>query len=221
MIRRTNQFIHSGFFESQIFKKHLFLFISFQFCNIRFNPCTNNQYLRIFILYGLFYSFDIFIAINDRSLIHIANIQHRLTGQQLQILSSLLLQIVQNNSTGRKSFFQSSLIKMQDLNLTFSHRVSPCHCPFLLFLQTVFNCFKVFQLQFRINNLFITYRVNATIHMDNIIVVKTTQHMNNSICFTDIRQKFISQSLTFTSSLHQSGNIYNFNYGRYNILRLY
>ncbi|MPN12027.1 hypothetical protein SDC9_159337 [bioreactor metagenome] len=57
--------------------------------------------------------------------------------------------------------------------------------------------------------------------MNNIVVFKTTQHMNDGIRFTDICQKLVAQSFTFTGAFYQSRNVHNFNCGRNNALWVY
>ena len=45
--------------------------------------------------------------------------------------------------------------------------------------------------------------------------------MHNSIYFTDITQKFIAKSFSFTGAFYQTCNVYNLYLGRHNTLRVY
>src|SRR5204862_7653304 len=89
------------------------------------------------------------------------------------------------------------------------------------FLNFLFNTIKVFQLQFCIDYIFITNRVNGAFITQNIFIFEATDHMNNSINFPDISKEFISESFTFTGSFYQSCDINYFKLRRYDSVSLY
>ena len=74
---------------------------------------------------------------------------------------------------------------------------------FFRFLDFSFYTFKIFQLQFGINDLFITYGVDGAFIPQYIFIFKTTDHMNDGIHFADIAQKFIAKSFSFAGATHQ------------------
>ena len=47
--------------------------------------------------------------------------------------------------------------------------------------------------------------------MNDIFIFKTADHVSNGIHTANVTQKFIAQSLAFTSAFHQTGNVYKFN----------
>ena len=57
--------------------------------------------------------------------------------------------------------------------------------------------------------------------MNNIIVIETTQNVDNSIRLSDIGKKFISQTFPLARSFNQARDIHGFNDCRYHILRLH
>ena len=51
--------------------------------------------------------------------------------------------------------------------------------------------------------------------MHDVVVIKTTQHMNNGIGFPDVGQKLIAQAFAFTGAFYQSCDIDDFYRSRY------
>ena len=43
--------------------------------------------------------------------------------------------------------------------------------------------------------------------MGNVIVLETTEHMNNGVRVADVGQKLVAQPLAFRGTFHQSGDI--------------
>ena len=92
----------------------------------------------------------------------------------------------------------------------FSLFVTARLCLFLYFLDTAFNGLQIFQLEFGVNDFFVTDRIYTTVYMSYIFIVKTTEYVQDSICFTDICQKLVSQPFTFASPFYKSCNVNNF-----------
>ena len=72
--------------------------------------------------------------------------------------------------------------------------------------------------QFQIDRLNISCRIDRSVHMDNIGILKTTYHMYDSIYLTDICKELVSKSLTLTGSLHKTCDINKFDCCRCNLL---
>ena len=56
--------------------------------------------------------------------------------------------------------------------------------------------------------------------MDNIVIVETSQHVKNSISFTNIRQELISQSFSLAGTLYEACDIHDIYSGRHYPLRV-
>ena len=59
---------------------------------------------------------------------------------------------------------------------------------------------KVREDQLQVNGLNITERINASVYVDNIGILKTAYYMNDRIYFTDIGKELVSK--TFTLGWH-------------------
>ena len=76
--------------ESELFEKHLLVFIRLEFSNVLFGLCSNHHSLSAFLL-GEFLNFSCeLIAALCARLIDVAHIEHRLGGEQKEVACSIL-----------------------------------------------------------------------------------------------------------------------------------
>ena len=129
---------------------------------------------------------------HSRSFIHIANVHHRLVGQQKQIFYIGLFHPVQLQTTGRFPLLQNFFVPQQNVIGYPGTFITTGYRMVAYLVNAVFYGFQIFDLKFGIDDLFVPDRVYATIHMRNIVVVKTAQNMQNGIRLTNIGQKFIA-----------------------------
>jgi hypothetical protein len=52
--------------------------------------------------------------------------------------------------------------------------------------------------------------------MYHVIIVETTEYVDDCVCFSDIREELISKSFALACTFDQSRNIHDFNGGWYN-----
>ena len=90
---------------------------------------------------------------------------------------------------------------------------------FLTALLPAGHCFKVRQNKFRINDFDVTNRINTSLHMVNVRILKTTHHMHDRIHLANVTQKLVPQSLTLARPLYQPGDIHKLNRRRNQLLR--
>ena len=64
-------------------------------------------------------------------------------------------------------------------------------------------------MQLGIDDLFVTDRINRTIHVYDVLIVETTKHMNDSIRLADIGEELVTESFSFAGALNQSCYIYD------------
>ena len=61
----------------------------------------------------------------------------------------------------------------------FSLFVTARLCLFLYFLDTAFNGLQIFQLEFGVNDFFVTDRIYTTVYMSHIFIIKTAEYVCN------------------------------------------
>ena len=122
-------------------------------------------------------------------------------GDQLAVL------FLELHGPGAQTLLQDGLVLQQDLHGTFGLLV-PAHDSLLLGLgKAVLDGFEVLELQLGIDDTLVAHRVDRTIDMGNVIVLETTEHMNNGVRVADVGQKLVAQPLAFRGTFHQSGDI--------------
>ena len=85
---------------------------------------------------------------------------------------------------------------------------------FLAFLDAALHGLQVFELQLGVNDLFVTHRVHASVHMHHVLVVEAAQHMDDRVRLADVSQELVSQSFALAGSLDQTGYIDDLHGGR-------
>ena len=83
---------------------------------------------------------------------------------------------------------------------------------FLSLLYSCLHCLKVLELQLSVYDFFITYRVNTSVYVDNVAVVKTPEHMYDSVTLTYVAQKLVAQTLSLAGSLDETGYVNDVTY---------
>mgnify|MGYP000650737988 CR=1 FL=1 len=47
--------------------------------------------------------------------------------------------------------------------------------------------------------------------MDDVVIVKTADHLHDGVHFPDIRQELVAQARAFRGPFHEAGNVHEFN----------
>ena len=92
---------------------------------------------------------------------------------------------------------------------------------FLDFLHPRLHRFQIFQLKLCVDHLLVADGVHTSIHMDDVVVFKTTQDVKDGISGSDVAQELVSEPLSFARPLHEAGNVHNFHCGGDDILGLH
>ncbi|KAG6556164.1 hypothetical protein Mapa_002105 [Marchantia paleacea] len=85
--------------------------------------------------------------------------------------------------------------------------------------QPLLNLSHVRECQLQIDDLDVRCGIYFATHVDNIIVLKTPNNMYNRIHFANVRQKFVSWTLSFTDIFDKPSKIHKLNRSRNNFRR--
>ena len=91
---------------------------------------------------------------------------------------------------------------------------------FFSLVLALLNRFHISKNQFQVNGFNIPHRIYGTIHMDDVVIVKAPDNMNNCVHFPDVGKEFVSQALAAAGAFHQACDIHKFNGGGSNLLRM-
>ena len=214
-----DQFLQPGFLKSQVLQKHLLL-ILFQFCDLLLDLRTNHKHFTVFIcrifthaLYPCIRS----AVIREIILFHICRKNNRFVSQEIVALQPCLLVLILNSvkCLSKLSFLQMRLDPLHKGKLLRDHLVISCSTN--CFRNSSFQYFQIREDQFQIDRLDIPERVNTSVYMNDIAVLKTSYHMNDRIHLPDICKELISKPLSFGCPLYQTRNIHKFNCCRNNL----
>ena len=139
----------------------------------------------------------------------------------------LFLFRIERNSTRRLASFQRRHNLPQHVSLRDelfacperSRRVDT-FCITLDSIETLFCILEVSLHEFQIDDLDVVARINVARDVVNVVVIKNTYYLCDSIYLTDVREKLIPQPLPFRGAFHESRDIDEFNNSRNSFLRV-
>ena len=83
-----------------------------------------------------------------------------------------------------------------------------------LLADTAFQHFQIGEDQLQIDGLYITERIDASIYVNDIAVLKASYHMDDGVHFPNIGKELVAKPLSFGCTFYKSRNIYEFNDSR-------
>ncbi len=200
--------------QPHLLQEHLAVFVVFDFGDLGLGAGGDDQNLGVFFGHGGTDGIDIGVPLGGRCLIYVADIQHGLVGEEVEVLGHLLfLGIFGHDRTAGFSLLQHLTVTEQQRKEFPGLLVSPGGGHFLHLLDAVFHRFQVFDLEFGIDDFLVADGVYGAVHMDDIVVVKAAEHMQDGVGFTDVGQELVAQPLAPGGTLHQTGDIDNLHGG--------
>ena len=195
-ISLLDEAVHTTLLQSQFFEEHQLVLVAVEFSNILFRLSSYDHSLSAFFLSQSLNALGEVVTRLGISLAYVADVEHGFGSEQEQIASTVLFLLrFEFHDTGILTLIQHLFIGFQHSHLHLSLLIAGSS-SLLRLSQTRLDGLQVFQLQFRVNNLLVANRVDSTIHMGDIIVFETTQHMDNSIRFANVTKELIAQTLT-------------------------
>ena len=70
------------------------------------------------------------------------------------------------------------------------------------------------------DNFYVADWVNFVVDVNYVLVFKNPDYVGNGVNFTDVGQKFISQTFALRGAFYQPGNVIEFDGGIYNLFEL-
>ena len=155
--------------------------------------------------------------ISQISLCNVRSIDHRFPCKQ--IVSShpcFFIFVFQFQGNRHPAIFQMCFYLLKEIKFfgsLFIHTCCLCN-----FGDSSFKNLKVWEDQFQIDGFNITKRINASIYMDHIGILKAAHYMNDRIYLTNVCKELISKSLSLGCSLYKSCNIHELDHSRCHFL---
>ena len=159
------------------------------------------------------------ISVYGALLVDVADVKHRFVGQQVQIPYQFAVFLVEYDRACAPALFEDVFVLLENFEKAFGGFFSRDGL-FLHFRNAALDRFEVLELQFGVDDLFVAHRVDGAVHMRDVIVFETAQHMDDRVGFADIRKELVAETLAFRSALDQSGDVHDLDGSRDYLLRI-
>ena len=140
--------------------------------------------------------------------VHVTHVQNWLFRQQLVIVDPRLLFLRAVKTAHVFALLQVFFQPFRHVYL--AERLTPAgFSRFLGLIHTLLQRIQVFQLQLKINGLFVPQRVDVAVYVHHVGVVEATKDVQNRVALADVAQELVAQSFAAGGPLHQAGNVHN------------
>ena len=146
---------------------------------------------------------------------HVANIQHRFGGQQVELAHRVFL-AVWDGGAGRPAFGQRRDQWLHQFGQRDRFLVAAARALLRLH-QPLLQAFEIRQHEFGFHHVGIAAGVDIALDMRNVGVFETAEDVDDGVHLPDIRQELVSQALAFGRAAHQPGDIDEFQSCRNNL----
>ncbi len=133
---------------------------------------------------------------------------------------TLLILCLKLHAACRTTLLQSLLIRFQHLRLKFGSLVASGLGSLKSLCQTCVNRLQILQLKLIVDDLHIAHRIDITVNVSDIVIVETTEHVEDGISLTDIREELVAETLTLGGTLHKTGYIHDLDSGGHHTARV-
>ena len=220
-IRALDQADDAGLFQPHLLQKHLTVLIFLDLSDFRFGFRRNHQDFRLLVTDRFADLFDVGIALGGGSLVHVADIHHRLVGQQEQVPGHLgLFRIFRHDGPAGFALQQDLPVTEQQRQEFLRILVTAGRRLFLDLLDAVFHRLQVLDLQFHIHDLLVPDRIDGPVHVDDVPVVETTEDMEDGVRLPDIGKELVAKTFPLAGPLDEAGDVDDFHRGGDGPLRL-
>ena len=207
---------YPGFLQPQLVQEHLPVLEILDFRNLRLRTGGDGQYLGILILDRLAHRIHIFIALGGGCVIHIADVHHRLVGEEEEVAGHGRFFLVRGGDAAagfprEKGLFVSG----EEVGELLCLLVSAGLGGLLGLGQAGFHRLQVLDLQFQVHHFLVAYGIHAAVHVHYVSVVEAAEHVQYGIAFADICEELVAQALPAAGTLHQAGDVHDIHRGGY------
>ena len=216
-----NQPVQSALSDPHFFQE-LRLLLRAHLGNVFLNGGRDGDHLRLLALGDLpdrFQEGNFALVLSDVVFGNVRCINHRFGRQQEPSVQDFFFFIVRVIGSGRFAAFKVCVDLSGQFHFGAGFFVPAPEILFSLFLAPLHRL-HVRKDQFQVDGLDIPPRIHRSVHVDDVLIFKAPNDVNNRVHFPDMAQEFVPQAFTPARALHQSCNIHKFNRGRRHLLRV-
>lgn len=211
----------AGLREAHFLDEHLPLFVGVEFGYVGLSLGGKDEDFSILVLDGLADLIHVGVACGSGILVHIADIHYRFVGQQEELFSELfVLSVVELDGAAGLTLKEGILVLEKDVHQAFGVFISAGRGLLGDLCEAVFDSLEVFNLELRVDDLFVTDRVHATVHMDDIVVIKAAEDVEDGVSLADIGEELVAETFALAGTFNEAGDVHDFDRGRDDTFRV-
>ena len=217
-VSRVYELVESRLLQPHGFQEFRAIFRRIERRNLRFDLSADHHGRGMFgLCYGP-HGPDKIVLFADSILVHVADVDHRLEGDQVQVVDQFQFFLAEAEAPGGNTVTQYLTEFFQDRqhggDLLRRFLVQARHLGSLL--VAFVHRLEIGQSQFYVYGLYIAGRVDPVVDVDDIRILETADHMDQDSDLADRGQEAVSQPLALRGTRDQTGDINEFDCSRDN-----
>ena len=158
------------------------------------------------------------LQIGEARLVGVGGVDHRLQGQQVAGGDQNRVVLVAFERPGQVAFVQVLLEGGEHVHLMLELLVALQRLGSLL--HPALDHLQIRHHQLHVDDVDIPPWVRAALHVDDVLVVKAADHVDDGVGLPDVGQELVAQTLALAGALHQAGDVHELDDRRGLLVRL-
>ena len=201
---------HARLPEAHVFEEHLPLLVALQFGDVGLGRRRYDQQFGLFVGDGGAHGLCVGVARHGALLVHVADVEHRFVGQQVQVGHQAAVLPVQFDRAGAPALFEGGLVLQEQLHGPLGLLVAARRGGLLRLGESVLDGLEVLELQLGVDDPLVAHGVDRPVHVGDVAVVEAAQDVDDGVRVPDVAEEFVAQSLALRGALDQSGDVHDF-----------
>ena len=179
--------------------------------NVRLHVGADGHHLGVFVFSSLHHRLVVGVVriILKAGLVHIGCEDDGLQGQQVGGGQNLCLLLIAGVAAGGLALPQPGQQSLEHLSRVEELLVSLAGLGVLL--NAALHHLHVCHDELNVDNLNVPGGIAAALYVDDVLVVKAADHMDNGVGLPDVGQELVAQALPLGGPLHQTGDVHKLN----------
>ena len=209
-VGRFDQARHARLLQPQVFEEHLPLVEVFQFGDVGLRGGGDDEHFGPLAGDGLPDGLGVGVTRRGALFVDVADVQHGLVGQQVEVGDQFAVLLVEFHGAGRKPLFQHRLVLQEQLHGALGLLVAARGGLLLGLGEPVLDGFEILQLQFGVDDALVAHGVYRAVDVGDVAVVEAPQDVDDRIRVADVAQKFVAQTFALRGALHEARDVDDF-----------
>ena len=211
--------VQAGLLHSQLLQKHQLL-LALQLGDVLLHLGADGQHLAVLRVGNGLHLLVVLVMlqIGEARLVGVGGVDHRLQGQQVGGGDQGRVVLVTGKGPGQIAPVQMLLQCGEHVHLMLELLVALQ--GFRGLLHPALDHLQIRHHQLHVDDVDVPPGVRAALHVNDVLVVKAADHVDDGVGLPDVGQELVAQALALAGALHQSGDVHEFDDRRGLLIRL-